>query len=167
MKFKIHSYRFDGEPKLSKPKELRGIKQVSSIDFIRNKCRCQVFLKDDDVWIKHKDYFSEAQEPEPHELGMPLNYYAEKYMGKSRPKKFYYQDAWGEIVLRNEAWIVLEDLMDDVKSNKFQLDIVKDIREQQENYHNFEGYSLVSTVMERFWEELVRNLYKLEAKLKE
>lgn len=160
MRYKIHSFRRYGEPKLKKPKILSGIQQAFSVDYIPGKCRCQVFIKGEDVWIKHKDYFSETYEPTMEELGMPLNYYAEKFLGKDRPKKFAYEDAWGAVVLRNEAWIVIEGLMKEIKSGRFQLDIVREIREQQERLHEFEKYELVSTEMERFWERLVAELCK-------
>lgn len=158
LKFKIHSFRKLGEPKLKKPKELQGIKQIFSLEYIPKKCRCQIFVKNNDVWVKHRDYFSCEGEPEPHEIGMPLNYFAEKYMGKNRPRKFIYEDAWGSVVLRNEAWITIKDLLTDIKSNTFQLDIIREIRRQQEQYHGFEEYSLCSTDMERFWEKLVNEL---------
>jgi len=160
VKFRIHSLKKYGQPKLEKPKELSAIKQAFSIDYIPRKCSCQVFTKGEDVWIKHKDYFSETYEPTMEELGMPLNYYAEKFLGKDRPKKFAYEDAWGAVVLRNEAWIVIEGLMKEIKSGRFQLDIVREIREQQERLHGFEKYELVSTDMERFWEKLVYTLKK-------
>lgn len=160
LKLEIYSHRFYDEPKLSKPKELKGIKQAFSVDYILKKCRCQCFIKGNDLWIKHRDYFSEVQQPEPHELGMPLNYFAEKYMGKNRPKKFVYDDAWGSVVLRNESWICLHNLIPEIQSGRFQLDIINDIREQQEKYHDFEKYELVSTDMERFWENIVKETKK-------
>ncbi len=160
LKFEVYSHRFYDEPKLPKPKELKGVKQAFSVAYIPKKCRCQCFIKDNDVWIKHRDYFSKVQKPEPHELGMPLNYFAEKYMGKDRPKKFIYDDAWGSIVLRNESWIILHNLIPEIQSGRFELDIINDIREQQEQYHDFEKYELVSTDMERFWEGVVKESKK-------
>jgi len=162
MKFSIYSFRKYGQPKLKKPKELSGIEQEFSIDYIPQKCRCPVFIKEDNVWIKHRDYFSEVYKPIMEELGKPLNYYAEKFLGKDRPKKFIYENAWGAVVLRNEAWIVIEGLMKEIKTRRFQLDIVREIREQQERLHGFEECELVSTDMERFWEKLVEVLKKRE-----
>jgi hypothetical protein len=156
LKFEVYSHRFYGESKLPKPKELKGVKQAFSVDYIPKQCRCQCFIKDNDLWIKHRDYFSEVQQPEPHELGMPLNYFAEKYIGKNRPKKFVYDDAWGSVVLRNEAYVRINNLIPEIQSGRFELDIINDIREQQEKYHDFEKYELVSTDMERFWEEIVK-----------
>lgn len=160
MRYKIHSFRRYGEPKLKKPKILSGIQQAFSVDYIPGKCRCQVFIHKEDVWIKHRDYFSEVYKPTMEELGRPLNYFAEKHLCKNGPKRFIYDDAWGAVVLRNEAWIVIEGLLAEVRTNKFPLDIVRKIREQQERFHEFEKYELVSTEMERFWERLVAELCK-------
>lgn len=49
-----HTVSYYGEPKLSKPKELKGIKQSFSVDYIPKKCKCKVFVKYPDVWIQHK-----------------------------------------------------------------------------------------------------------------
>jgi len=160
MRYKIHSFRRYGEPKLKKPKILSGIQQAFSVDYIPGKCRCQVFIHKEDVWIKHRDYFSEVYKPTMEELGRPLNYFVEKHLGKNGPQRFIYDDAWGAVVLRNEAWIVIEGLLAEVRNNKFPLDIVRKIREQQERFHEFEKYELVSTEMERFWERLVAELLR-------
>lgn len=162
IKYNLYSHRFYGEPKLAKPKELKGIKQILSIEYIPKKCRCQVFILDNDVWIKHGDYFSETISPEPHELGMPLDYFAEKHLGKSRPKKFIYGDAWGSVVARNEAWIKIDNLVNEVNSDKFVLDIINEITRKQERYHDFEEYELSCSYMERFWENLVKELKNMK-----
>ena len=56
----LGSWERQGEPKLSKPLVLKGIKQVSSIPFIRNKATCSVFVKDNDVYslVKNTRDFS-------------------------------------------------------------------------------------------------------------
>lgn len=165
LKFNIYSHRFYGEPKLSKPKELKGISQTASVEYIANKCRCQVFINGDDVWIKHNDYFSEVIPPEVHEIGMPLNYFAKKYMGKKRANKFIYEDAWGSIIARNQAWIILHGILKDIESGIFELDIINEIRRQQEIYHNFSEYELCCTDMERFWERLVKEVKHVGKKI--
>lgn len=108
----IYSYRLYGQPKLSKPKELSGVKQSFSVEFIPKKCKCQCFIKDDDLWIKHRDFFSRCHHPAPEDCGTPLTYRLEKYFNvdKSYLDKFIYPDSWGEIVLRNEAWIVFRNI---------------------------------------------------------
>lgn len=46
--------------KLSKPEEIRGVQKFASVSFERI-CQCQLFLKGNDLYIKHNDYFSETR----------------------------------------------------------------------------------------------------------
>lgn len=46
--------------KLSKPEEIRGIQKFASVSF-EGLCQCQLFLKGDDLYIKHNDYFSKQR----------------------------------------------------------------------------------------------------------
>lgn len=110
MTCEIYSYRFYGQPKLSKPKELSGVKQSFSVDYIPKKCACQCFVKGDDLWVKHRDFFSAYHKPLPEDNGTPLSYRAKKYFGIKITEKFNYADSWGEIVLRNEAWMVFRNI---------------------------------------------------------
>ena len=105
----IHSYRFYGEPKLKKPKELNKVKQSFSVE-CNPKCKCPVFVKDNDLWIKHRDFFSPSfRPPDTKDVGTPLSYRLKKYFNKNLSEKFMYPDSWGDIVLRNEAWIVFRN----------------------------------------------------------
>ena len=81
-------------------------------------------------------------------------------MGKERPEKFVYEDAWGDLVARNEAWIKLEGLVDDIARRVFPLDIVANIIRQQELTHSMEMHELRCTYMERFWESTVMTVYQ-------
>ncbi len=157
----LHFIRFYGEPKIKKPKELKNIKHAFSIDYIPQKCRCGVFIKGDDVWVKHGDYFSDTMKLPADELGKPLGFLVEKYCNTTKSNKFAYPDAWGSIVLRNEAWICLKNLMVDIKSDIFALKIINSICRQQEVACGFNKYELCCTPMERFWEKVV---YKLKDK---
>ena len=159
-KFNIHSIRYYGQPKLSKPTKLKGIKQSFSIDYIPKRCKCAVFIVGKDIWIHHKDYFSSSMELPYSELGAPLGFLVAKYTNKTKSNKFIYGDAWGDIVLRNEAWLHIENIILDIESNIFQLDIVNAILRQMEQHHNFEIYDLCSTDMERFFENVVKELVK-------
>lgn len=159
IQFIQYSMRFYGEPKLKKPKDLQGVKQAFSVDYIPKKCKCPVFIKDYDAWIYHRDYFSAVLETE--EKGAPLNVLAKKYCNKDKSKKFVYGDAWGSIVLRNEAWICIENLIYQIKSGRFVLDIINDICRQQERLLKFEEYELCCTDMERFWERVVMECNKI------
>lgn len=108
----VYSHRYYGEPKLSKPKELKGVKQICSVDFIPNKCKTPIFIKDNDLWVKHSDYFSSVWRPPTGErLDMPMSYYAKKYFNKNKNEKFIYPDCWGSIILRNEAWILIKNIV--------------------------------------------------------
>ena len=93
----VVSYRFYGQPKLAKPVELKGVKQSFSADWIPNKCKCQCVVKGDDLWIKHRDFFSESFRPPVEDMGAPLGYILEKYFPdlKRHTKDFIYADAWG------------------------------------------------------------------------
>lgn len=112
----IYSYRLWGQPKLKKPDELKGISQSFTVDYIANKCKCQCFVKDNDLWIKHRDFFSSLHKPDAEDCGTPLNHRLKKYFGenKSYLDRFVYSDTWGSIVLRNEAWIVFRNLKDTI-----------------------------------------------------
>ena len=110
MEYTIVSCRYWGEPKLSKPKELKGIKSIGSVDYIPKHSKPQLFIKDNDLYIKHNDYFSYYwSPPEGERIGMPLSYYANKYFNKKRQEKFTYPDCWGSIILRNEAWLRIKN----------------------------------------------------------
>lgn len=113
----VVSYRLYGQPKLNKPSELKGIKQSFSVDFIPNKCKCQCYVKGNDLWVKHRDFFSKEHRPEPKDIGTPLTFRLEKYFGMDKKylDKFVYPDSWGSIILRNEAWIVFRNLKQTIK----------------------------------------------------
>lgn len=113
----IYSHRYYGEPKLQKPKELKNIKSIGNAEFIAKKCNPKVFVKNDDVYVQHTDYFSSMWRPPTDEkIDMPLSYYAKKYFNKKRGEKFVYSDCWGSIVLRNEAWIQLKNVIPLIKT---------------------------------------------------
>lgn len=160
LKFNLYSFRQYGEPKLPKPKELKGIKQLFTIDYIPKKCRCPIFIENDNLWIRHNDYFSPSMNLPNDEIGAPLDVLAKKYLDKDKSKKFVYSDAWGDIVLRQEAWIKLENLIHWIDRDVFELDILNEILRQQEKLHNFEEYELCCTDMERFFEKVINSTKK-------
>lgn len=86
-----------------KPKELCGIKKFVSVPF--GKCKCQLFLRGDDLYINHNDYFSQSWRPPADDIGKPTSYYLKKYFGVTKTEKFVYADCWGGIVLRSKAWL--------------------------------------------------------------
>lgn len=160
LQFTHHQIRFYGQPKLKKPKELKGIKQAFSVDYIPKKCKCQIFIKDSDVWIKHKDYFSSSMITPIKDAGTPLSYRCKKYLSKIKNESFVYPDTWGVIVLRNEAWICIKNLFHRIKLNEFEPVLVNQILRQQEKECNFKRNELENTTMSRFWESLIGELKK-------
>lgn len=110
MNYERISYRQYGQPKLSKPKELKGIKQSFSGEYIPKKCNCPCFCVGSDLYIQHKDFFSRSFKPPDEDIGAPLSYLLKKYFDKNKSEKFYYPDCWGEIILRDEAWVVFKNI---------------------------------------------------------
>jgi hypothetical protein len=117
IKWNIISFRKYGEPKLSKPKELKDIKQSFSADFIPKKCSCPCFIEGNDLWIKHRDYFSSEWKSPINDFGGSLDYYENKYFNGNKKQKFIYTDSWGSIILRNEAWVKVENIIPIMKNN--------------------------------------------------
>lgn len=90
---------------------MQNIKPIVSVKF-HQRCNPQIFMKDNDVWVKHTDYFSQMWRPPKNErTDMSTNYYCKKYFGKAKREKFCYADMWGSIILRNEAWIKICNLV--------------------------------------------------------
>ena len=134
----IHSQRQYGDKKLSKPKELKGIKQSFSVDWIPKKCRCACFVKDDDIYIKHRDYKS-------------IDVYGVDYETK---RKFCYRDNFGCVVLRGEAWIVIKDIALDIQNDVFIIDIFQSLAEQITG-------EIGSCMWERFFEKVIKEYIKV------
>lgn len=161
MEFNIISFRRCGEPKLKKPKELKGVDRAFSVDYIPKKVRCQVFILGDDVFVKHVDYFSPSLY-DPEMVGAPLDAKMSKHLGRNRPAKFVYGDCWGDIVLKQEAWIKISGLVSVSRNDKFYPRIVLDILKMQAETHSMDYLDLVCSDMERFWEGVVMGVQQLE-----
>ena len=149
MVFCVCSYRLYGENKLKKPKDLKGFNSIGSVLYNRH-CKCQVFLCNKNIYVKHRDYFSQTLKTE--EIGAPLEVLANKYCDKVRKTKFIYSDSWGSVVLRNEAWLCLNDYPFGISPIKIRDEILR----KQEAFHEFERYSLCCTDMERMWEKVIK-----------
>lgn len=92
----IVSERRYGEPKLTKPGELKGLKSIGSVPWSR--AACPVFLTDSHIYIKHRDFFSPScSTQKARELGLTF----------TQERRFVYPDAFGCVVLRCEAWLRL------------------------------------------------------------
>lgn len=155
-KFDVYDIRYYGNPKLSKPSELRGVKPSFTVDYIEGKCKCQAFIKGNDVWLKHRDYFSQSIRNKE-DLGAPLDVMVGKYTDKTKKKKFIYGDAWGDIVLRNEAWIVLKNVVNRI-GRDLELDALSMIIDGQERYHDMKQGELLCSDMERMWESVIKGV---------
>lgn len=158
----VVSYRFYGQPKLAKPAELKGIKQSFSADFLSKKCSCPCFIKDNDLWIKHRDFFSASHIPsDKRDIGTPLTYRAEKYFGLNLTSKdkFVYKDCWGDIVLRNEAWIVFRNFCQTIRHDKHKpiQSLVKTFL--QTNVLTKYNINSLSNEWYRFFEDVIRKYH--------
>ena len=160
LKFIKYQIRYYREPKLQKPKELKGVKQAFSVEYIQNKCRCKIFVKDNDVWIQHNDYFSKEMDLSSEDQGLPLEVLSKKYLGKDKKAKFVYPDAWGAIILRNQAWLCIKNLIYRLKLKEDVLDLKDEIVRQQERVLKFKEYELAISDMDRFFERLVKETAK-------
>lgn len=155
LEYNLVSFRRYGEPKLEKPSILKGIKGFS-VDFIQKKCACQCFIKDNDIYIKHRDYFSPVID-KPEDFGKSLNYRIEKYgLDVAKKGSFIYDDCWGSIIGRQEAWIYLKGIIPLIKMfNANQ--VSRMVTEKMEKYHNFPPYSL-DLEWERFYENVCKKV---------
>lgn len=156
------SKRVYGEPKLSKPTALKGVKSNFSIAYNEH-CACPVFVLGDDIWLKHRDYFSSSFVPSDGEFGVPLEAIANKYFNIDKKSKFIYPDAWGDIVLRNESWICIQNLLHHVRINPSRMNLLGKILKQQAELLGFKESDLYGSDMERFYENLLDKLYLLKA----
>ena len=149
-----YSKRYYGQPKLSKPKELSKIKQSFSVDFIPKKCACACFIKDSDLWIKHRDYFSSTY-CGTEDIGTPLNYKLQKYGVSQKKEKFIYPDCWGSIVLRNEAWLCFRNIKPIILRNKNAYKVMLDLMIQNdENMYKYKDHYEMLMEWERFFEKV-------------
>lgn len=156
-----YSFRTFSMPKLSKPKKLKGIKQSFSVDFIPKKCKCGCFIKDNDLYIKHRDYFSPSLEVEEDDFDKPLEYLCNKYIGTSKKSKFCYPDSWGDIVLRNEAWIEIKNIIPSVKiMNSYSMGVY--LYRLFENMNKDIMKGEYSNTWSRFWDNVAMELYRFE-----
>lgn len=160
IKFVEYSMRFYGDDKLSMPKELKGIKQWGSVDYIPKKCKCKVYVENDNVWIKHRDYFSSPMKIMDEDIGAPLSYLCKKYLDKNKSDKFVYPDAWGQLICRNEAWIKIENLMLFVRRDEDNSVILSRILRSMEKKLKFRDNELENSDMSRMFEKLIKDLKK-------
>lgn len=160
--YKVLSFRKCGEPKLQKPDVLKGCEKAGNLVFIPHKCTCDFYVKGSNVYIKHKDYFSPEQFRKE-DAGLSLRTRLEKYgIEKSFVRDKIYDDCWGAIVLRQEAWVVFENLL--VWTEHFRrIDLINLLLSLIEKYHGFQPFSL-DVNWRSMIESLVRQLDKRDRK---
>ena len=160
--FEVHTFRKYGEPKIKKPKELDKIKSCFKADFIPKKCSCQCFKKDNDLYIHHKDFFSEEMKYENSDFGTPLEYRAKKYLNKDKASKFIYNDLWGSIVCRNEAWIVFRNIFSNKKLFTHSCLLARELLKVFSKYHKVSDTYFVGGEWEFFFERIATEVMKYE-----
>lgn len=162
--YSVIQFRRFGEPKLTKPKELKGIKQLCSVDYIPKKNKSSLFLKENDVYVKHTDYFSPIWQPPTNDLGKPVAYYLKKYFNQTPSgKKFVYDDNWSSIVLRSEAWIKISNLKSFLLNREHSnVDIARLILDvQKKESHTPRNLTIAGNLeWERYWQRVVEGLRK-------
>lgn len=101
MNIEIISERRYGEPKLKMPKELKGIPKVGTVPF-GAKCKCPVYITATHIYLKHRDYFSPC-----------ISLQQAKAAGiiENWNPKFIYNDNFGGVVLRCEAWLCIPEIL--------------------------------------------------------
>ena len=160
MSVEIVSKRKYGQPKLNKPKELKGLKKSFSVNFFPKKASCQCFVLKDDLYVKHSDYFSSLWQPPKGEVvGMPQNYYLEKYFNKKRAEKFVYSDNWGEIILRNECWFKIKNIKQQFNQDRSILNMRKELLEKWGDLHHIR-YGELDVDWEIFFENILKEYKK-------
>lgn len=145
----IHSLRGYGEPKLVKPKELKGITQSHSLPY--NKTKVSVFLPGDGkIWLRFRDFFSPSMETPKHLEGSPLPVLIKELMEvKRHTKNFIYSDSWGDIVLRQEAWLIVKGYFKDYR------DVYRRLRDF-EKVIGVEEFELGDTGFSRLMENFIK-----------
>ena len=168
----VVSYRFYGQPKLAKPAELKGVKQSFSADYIPKKCSCPCFVAGNDLWIKHRDFFSAQHIPSDiKDNGTPLTYRAKKYfdMDLVGKEKFIYNDCWAGIVLLNEAWIVFRNIKQAfIRNENYLSQTLVEMFSKTDfcKKHSIDYLDLINSDWQRFFEETARkyNTYIMKGK---
>lgn len=150
---------------LSKPKELKGSSKSFTTPHILNpkgtiKSSVQVFIRDNDVYLKIGDYFSPILKTPLEDLGTPLNYRVEKYFGKSIKNKFIYPDNFGDIIIKQQAWIKIENLLSFARNEESQSVTISCLMDKCKEALN-EGEDFVCSPFGRMMEKIVEKIYSM------
>lgn len=152
IKYDVVSFRKYGQPKLDKPKELRGLKGMSVV-YIPNHCTNQYFIDDKDLWIKSRDYFSPSYRL-TEDIGTPLEYLIKKYGIKSKKSSgFIYNDCWGDIVLRQEAWMRFSNIIPYIGIVPY-TELAEMATKKIQDYHHF------TDGLDFYWRDMFEHMFK-------
>lgn len=94
-----------GTSKLQKPESIKGKPDFNILYTAteQGKCKCPVYIIDDNIYILHRDW---------HSCAMKAQDFNEIYGTNIKTtKKFVYADGFKIVILRNEAWIEVKDIM--------------------------------------------------------
>lgn len=152
----VIAHRKYGEPKLVKPKELKGIKG-KSIMFFPKKCNFQYFKTDSDVYILCRDFFSPMFVPPEEDRKLSLNELLKKYFAIRKTEKFIYADSFGSIILRSEAWLKISNYRN--LCRKF--DSISERREWLKNRFRsgFKTAGFDLSENDFYWNDFIERLY--------
>lgn len=155
------AYRKYGQPKLVKPKELKT-KQTFSAAWNKS-CKCPVYIQGNDVYMKHRDYFSGTFNPQPQDFGAPTQFLLDKYFnGGKKVKSFVYPDCWSSIILRDEAWLIFQGLIPLLKREENPLIgtpsflVDKLMKSDDIARRHLQGYISFQEEWEIFFEQLIK-----------
>ena len=97
--------------------------------------------------------------PAGERVDMPTSYYLNKYFGMICSKdKFIYPDCWGSIILKNECWVVLENLVPLLRFKDMNgLQVARKILQKQKMIVSGMSDEVVLE-WERYWERVVKFL---------
>lgn len=132
----IYSFRSYREKRLTKPKELRGVKRWFTAYLTRDKGAWQVFKCGNDLWINAKDFYSpsvsQLERQDRIEVinnpnisledknallgGRGANIHEVRSSLGMKPgrRKFTYADSYGSVIARQEAWVIFREFGDDI-----------------------------------------------------
>lgn len=133
-------YRIYGQPKIHKPKFLRGLKPVLKVKCMRKPVDIYEMPGYSVLIVYFGNLFSRLMTfPNVEDMGLPYCALKAKYPerlanAKSAVKGFVYADAWCPIYERNEGWVRIEGLTEtlrnpfDVYLPKVQYDLFEEFR---------------------------------------
>lgn len=118
MECSLLEYRLYGQPKIHKPKCLRGLKPVLKTTCMQKPVAVYEMLEYGELIVYFGNLFSRLMTfPEVEDMGLPYRALKAKYPeklanAKSAVKGFVYADAWCPIYERNEGWIRIVGLQE-------------------------------------------------------